>query len=123
MTYTSNKKLIMNKLMGLSLIVLSLGLFMLFTNPHEVVLPLIILPFIFIGLITYKLVILIILLRGRSLVYKDRMFPLSIAFMVTCLMLLQSLHQLTWKDSLLVFVFSGLLWLYISKADFLEKRR
>lgn len=118
----TNKKLIVNKLIGLGVIVAILFVFMLSTNPHEVALPLLMLPFLIIGVVTYKFGILANSIAGKQSAYKYKMFPLSFAFLVTCLMLLQSLHQLTWKDTLLVLVFTVLLWLYISKADFLNKK-
>jgi peptidoglycan/LPS O-acetylase OafA/YrhL len=97
--------------------------FILFTDPNKIALPLLIVPFILIGFILYQVSFGLLSLKksGASSRYSHKIIPLSIAFLGVCLLLLESLHQLTWKDSLLACGFTILLWLYVSRADFLQK--
>lgn len=98
-----------------------LAAFMLLTDPGKIALPLLIVPFILIGFVCYQVVEATLLLRSNRKSPYIRIFPLSIAFLTVCLLLLESLHQLTWKDTALVGGFTMLLWLYVWKADFLKK--
>ncbi|HSX23655.1 MAG TPA: hypothetical protein VLE74_00995 [Candidatus Saccharimonadales bacterium] len=117
-----HKSLALNKLF-LSLIgVCTLVLFMLFSDPNKIALPLLIVPFILLGFIVYQMTAAVMAVK-KSLksTYLIKIIPLSVAFLAVCLLLLESLHQLTWKDSLLACGFTILLWLYVGRADFLYK--
>lgn len=113
---------LLNKLF---LTLLLTGCFVLFigaTNPDNVPLPLLIVPFILLGFILYQLVCSVFLLiKGRQNTSSIRIVASSIACLAVGLLLLQSLHQLTWRDSLLGAVFAILFWLYVWRADFLKK--
>lgn len=96
--------------------------FILMTDPRNVVLPLIVLPFILVGFTIYQLASATFLVGGPAQnKYLSRIVPLNICFITVGLLLLQTLHQLTWRDTLLLMLFSLLLWLYIDRADFLQK--
>ncbi len=95
-------------------------IFILSTDPHTIALPLIIVPFLLIGLVTYQLVRIILTLRTPKSSFTYKIVPLMVAFMGVLLLLLASLHQLTWKDTLLLALFGILFWLYIWRADFLK---
>jgi hypothetical protein len=111
----------LNKLFYILLIAGVLIGFLLVTNPSNVPLPVIVFPFLLIGMLFYQLALLVFthgkVTPGR---YLRRILSLSIAFMGVCLLVLESLHQLTWKDSLLTLVFTVFFWLYIWRADFLK---
>ena len=97
--------------------------YILLTNPNNVPLPLLLVPFILMGYILYGisgLAVLVFTKGQRGLLTK--LLPPSIGFIGVALMVLSSLHQLTWKDSILVLVFTALFWLYIWRADFLHKK-
>lgn len=116
------KKLLMNKLF---LIFVSTGLLVLFvmsTDPNKISLPFVLIPFLVIGFILYHLTSLLLNLRKQQKrTFLVKTIPLSISFSGVCLLLLGSLHQLTWKDSLLVCGFTVLFWLYVVRADFLKR--
>ncbi|HUP26370.1 MAG TPA: hypothetical protein VM124_01845, partial [Candidatus Limnocylindrales bacterium] len=99
-----------------------LALLLLFTNPNNVALPVLMAPFILIGLLVYQITELILTRKGSAVrSYAVRLFAMSIAFLIVALLLLRSLHQLTLKDSLLVCGFTLAFWLYVWRADFLHK--
>lgn len=116
------KRVILNKLLSSLMLATCLTLFLLFTNPDSIALPVLIAPFIIIGLLIYQLTSYVIE-KNRSLrnTYAARLLPLSIAGLGVALLLLRSLHQLTIKDSILVFGFAIVFWLYVWRADFLHK--
>lgn len=96
--------------------------YILLTNPNTVALPLLLIPFVLIGFILYEITSLIIRTINResqNLIL--RMLPAGVGFVGVTLMVLSSLHQLTWKDTLLVILFAGLFGLYLWRADFLRK--
>ena len=98
-----------------------LALFLMFTNPNKVALPFLIVPFLLMGLIVYQIAQLVISLFVTSPTsVTSRLIPVSIAFVLLVISLLESLHQLTWKDSLLVIAFTMLFWIYLARADFLK---
>lgn len=103
--------------------VLFLVFVFLFTNPNNVPLVLLIIPFILIGIIVYILSKLLIDLtsnhvQSRAVYYK--LAPLSLSFAVVAILLLASLGQLTLKDGILVLGFSLLFLIYIVRVDFLR---
>jgi hypothetical protein len=113
---------VLNKLLSL-FVALSLltGIF-LFTNPNQVSLAVLLIPFLLIGYLAYMVVAIAINMRSNSnegsALFK--LIPLSIAFLVVALLLLASLGQLTVRDSLLVTGFTVFFLLYIARADFLK---
>ena len=95
---------------------------LMFTDPNRVALPLLIAPFICIGLLIYQLTRLFLSsINARVNNNASRMFSISLAFLGVALLLLRSLHQLTLKDTLLVCGFTMAFWLYVWRADFLHK--
>lgn len=116
------KSLPLNKLFFAAASAVVLIGFIVLTDPRQVALPFIILPFVLIGNILYQLLAAIFLLKASNgNKYLNKIIPLSVSFIGVGLLLLQSLHQLTWRDTVLVLVFTLLLWLYIGRADFLRK--
>lgn len=111
---------ILNKVFLLLFLTGVLLTILLTTDPNKMPLVLIIVPFLLAGLVLYHLTKLLLLhKRGKSKSFSYNILPLSVAFLGVCLLLLSSLHQLTWKDTLLVAVFTVMLWIYLSRADFL----
>lgn len=116
------KHKLVNKLFFTAFIALFLALLLLFTNPNQVALPVLVLPFVLMGVLVYQVVRLVLAWKTASLQSSAaRLFAVSIAFLVVALLLLRSLHQLTLKDSLLVCGFTLAFWLYVWRADFLHK--
>ena len=116
---TSRPKL--NKILVILGLTGVLGLFLLLTNPEHIALPLLIVPFVLIGIIIYQLARLGVgIFASNKTGVTSRLVPVSVAFIAVVFALLESLHQLTWKDSLLVAIFTVLFWVYLSRADFLK---
>lgn len=114
---------ILSKILSVLIACIILAAYILLTNPSNVALPLLLVPFAFIGYILYEVTDLCVRVfanEHNKLVV--RMLPPSIGFIGVGLMVLSSLHQLTWKDALLMVLFTGLFWLYIWRADFLHKK-
>ncbi len=112
----------LNKILPLIIIPLGFYLFISFTNPNSVLLPLLIIPFVLIGIFIFSIVYGVL---NVSLKHKDRfstqLLSLSIATLAVLMLLLQSLNQLTWRDGLLTTIFAAMFWVYIWRADFLRK--
>lgn len=112
----------LSKLITIGILVLILALVLALTDPAMIALPVLVAPFLLIGLILYQVTTLIVYKnKKRHILYKSRLFPLSIAFLGVALLILRSLHQLTMKDSFLVSGFTIAFWVYIWRADFLHK--
>lgn len=95
---------------------------LLYTDPTRIPLPLLVLPFLLVGLIVNGLMgLLLDKLAIKVKPFVLRFMPISMAFMVVAMLLLRSLHQLTLNDSLLVCGFTAAFWLYVWRADFLRK--
>lgn len=116
------KSQLLNKLFFIIIPIVVLFSLLMFTNPNSVALPVLIAPFICIGLIIYQIT-RALLSRDGSIVKMNaaRMLSASLAFLGVSLLLLRSLHQLTLKDTLLVCGFTLAFWLYVWRADFLHK--
>lgn len=100
--------------------VLILILAMLFTtNPENVPLPLLIVPFILIFSFFYLLIQLFLkqFLKNSSKRMKQGL-SISLSFMLVLLLILQSINQLTLKDQLIAFGLALLLLFYFRKIDF-----
>lgn len=96
--------------------------FVSITDPNKIALPLLIGPFLLVGYILYQITSLILsLITPTATAVFLKIFPLSVSFLGVVLLLLRSLGQLTWRDSLLTVIFVVLLWLYVWRADFLQK--
>ena len=117
----NNKKYILNKLLLIlagAAVLLSITLL---TDPNTIALPLLIMPFILIGFLLYQISSVVVVLKKKGdRIFLAKIIPLSVAFLGVSLLLLGSLHQLTLNDSLLVFGFTILLWIYLWRADFLK---
>ncbi len=113
---------LLNKIFTILLVVACFTGFVLATNPNSVALPLLIVPFILLGIILYQLVFAVLfVIMSHKNNYLRKIISLSVASLGVGLLLLQSLDQLTLKDSLLAFIFAILFWVYIWRADFLHK--
>lgn len=114
---------ILSKILSCGIAVAILFAYILLTNPSSVALPLLLVPFVLIGYILFVVsgLVVHVFSRGEGGLV-TRLLPPSIGFIGVALMVLSSLHQLTWKDSVLVVLFTALFWLYIWRADFLHKK-
>ncbi len=116
MTRTQYKKIII--LVGLALLLLS---FVILTNPKNLALPLLIVPFLLTFLFVYKLVQFT--LPNKSLLHSRRTRTIlagSIALVPVLLLMFQSIHQLTIRDVFVVVSLAGLTAFYVAKADFIQ---
>lgn len=114
---------ILNKLASLMVALSLLIAVFLLTDPNQVSLAVLLVPFLLIGYLVYSLVTLVFAIRPQAASNKGaltRLIPLSIAFLVVALLLLASLGQLTLRDGLLVVGFTGFFLFYIARADFLK---
>ncbi len=113
---------LLNKIFVILLLTLCFAGFILVTNPDSIPLPLLIVPFVLLGIILYQTSSVVLQFSKLSKnSYMAKIIAFSTAFLGVGLLLLQSLHQLTWKDSFLAGIFAVLFWLYIWRADFLHK--
>ena len=105
----------LNKLIILVLALSGLLLFTAFTNPNELPLTALLVPFALVGSITYF--VLHWLLHGL-MGYKART-SMTIAGLLaletTLLLVLSSLHQLTLSDFVIMAIFGGLFIWYVSR--------
>lgn len=108
--------------LGLALLTVS-PLFLLTTNPDQLALPLLLVPFLLVFLTLYVLVRVIFRVAGfyDSLsIYKRRILLGMAATLPVLLLLLQSLHQLTTRDIALVVALGIGLTFYLLRADFMD---
>lgn len=113
---------ILNKLIALlATLTLLLGVFV-FTNPDEVSLAVLLVPFLLLGYAAYVCMSLLMGVRGlrNATGALQKLIPLSVAFLLVALLLLASLGQLTLRDGLLVVGFTVFFLMYIARADFLK---
>lgn len=96
--------------------------YMMATDPRNISLALLLVPFLLLGVCTYEVtyVLTVGLLKQRSLVFR-RIIPLAASSLIVLLVLLQSLNQLTIKDGVIVSALLAVFWLYLWRADFLNK--
>lgn len=111
----------LNKLLILTGVGVFLFILMASTSPQDVVLPVLLVPFILIGFITYLLLTSLPLGRAHNNRVTSRIIPVALASLVVILLLLSSLGQLTIRDTLLVIGFGTLFIIYMRRADFLDK--
>lgn len=110
-------------LRGLSivLIITSGPIFMMSTNPENLRLVFIMVPFLWLFAAIFAVAWLV---AGRSafLAVRQRraMTAGSVAALPTLLLVLASIHQLMWRDVLLVVGIVGLSVFYMSRADFIK---
>lgn len=101
-------------------VVLILGLFISFTNPQDLPIALLIVPFIlFFVLVKVVAGLIIGLLFINLSKLKARAISNSISLLLLFILVLNSLGQFTWKDLILSGVLSGLLGFYFYKSDLL----
>lgn len=117
------KKYKLNKLLYITLTVSLLIGFISLTDPYKIPLPLIIIPFLLSWFALYEVVLLVMTFRNpsRNISYMTKIIPISVASLGVSLLLLATLHQLTWKDTFLILILALVFWGYIRKADFLRK--
>lgn len=96
--------------------------FLALSNPSRVSLALLLVPFVLFGLFVHELLYLLLVdVGGRRTFAYRRIVPGSGAFLVVVALLLQSLNQLGFKDILIISVLVIVFWLYLWRADFLNK--
>lgn len=98
------------------------GLLVIFatSDPEHVPLPLLVVPFVLFGILVYQGSKLFV---GRYLSRRTRaakIVPYAMSVLVSLLLILASLHQLTWRDGILTLLFSSILLFYVWRADFLK---
>lgn len=100
----------------LALLIVGLVLFLLFTSPYELPLFMLIVPFILLALILFKLSKMILMLLSVS-GKKSKFISGAITSLVMLVILLQSIRQLSINDFLIVTaLFVGLIF-YMRRID------
>jgi len=100
---------------------ISLPLFLMLTNPETLPLPLLLVPFLLLGLSIYKTAEL-----GYRVLFKERdksrlrVLAAITAFLPTLLLILASIGQLTIRDTAIVLGLLILLTFYLRRIDFLK---
>lgn len=86
-------------------------LFLAFTNPNDLPVPLLILPFIY----SFSVLYVTLVYLGKALrLRRQKLIALTISILVTLLLLLGSLHQLGPRDIFLASLLAVLLTWYIN---------
>lgn len=95
----------------------SLPLFLAFTNPNNLALPLLVAPFILLFIIFFVTFSALVRSPNRR---KKVLIAATGASVPVLLLIFQSMHQLTIKDVLLVGGLVGITIFYLSRADFIR---
>lgn len=96
-----------------------LVVFLLSTNPNNISLLLILVPYVIIAIIVYKVVLLVLgLLRLTTNPAKNRLYATIVTVIITNLLLLKSIGQLNFQDGLISLSIILLSSLYISRFSF-----
>jgi hypothetical protein len=96
-------------------------LFLAYTNPQQLPLPLILVPFIWLFVAIFIAVNGLIKWRFSDLVHKRRTVIAGVcAALPVLLVVFESIHQLTIKDILIVVALVAITSFYILRADFLK---
>jgi hypothetical protein len=101
----------------LLILVVSLIIFMLNTNPQQVSLGLLLVPFCLIAIIAYvitRYTILVVRKKDKPSA-KSIILSVSIAILSVNFLLLRSINQLTLQDVLISFAISAILAFYVTK--------
>ncbi len=109
----------MKKLKQIGLLLLpfiALAGFLLFTNPYDVPLPLLTIPFALLGFGIFQLQILLLHHVTKLSAGKVRMIASLVSSLVLLLILLQSIRQLSLKDFLLLIALVTGLTFYLRRS-------
>lgn len=99
---------------------LALPLFLMFTNPEKLPLPLLMVPILLVFIISYVLMYTILGSLRSAMPKSKRRFIAGVASALpTLLVILQSIQQLTVKDVLIVLGLWVLCVWYLQKIDFI----
>ncbi|MCA9332370.1 hypothetical protein KDA00_00685 [Candidatus Saccharibacteria bacterium] len=108
------------KTLVLIIVIASLPLFLLMTNPEHLPLIFLLTPIALVFLIFYKSSMMLIgLYKSNTNVTKQRTMSSLLAALPTLLIVLQSIQQLTYKDVIIVIFLWLMLWWYLLKIDFI----
>lgn len=95
---------------------------LMFTDPGKGSLALLLVPFMLLGAFVYHLTYLVIVTTfHKTTKLYQRVVPITVSFVTVIVLLLQSLNQLGVKDGLILLVLIVVFWLYLWRADFLNK--
>lgn len=114
----SKTKTFLIKNLGLLLLLAFGPLFLAFSNPEKLPLAMLVVPFLWLFAVVFILVLRLV----RSRVGSKRRRAIiagTAAALPVLLLVLQSIHQLSVKDVLLVFVLLAAVGFYLSKVDFI----
>jgi hypothetical protein len=102
----------------LALLAISLTVFLLFTNPEKLPLPLLLIPFILLASLLYVLSNFVI-----SFIFSDmkqrrvRLISVVVATLPTLLLILASIKQLSVRDTAIIVALLVVLTLYMKRID------
>jgi hypothetical protein len=102
---------------------IAIGLLLFGTDPNELPLPLLILPFILLFLLIFLGTLFIFQQKTHSLkLFTNRSVTvaMTVAILPVLLVVFQSIHQLTFKDVLVSFALLGGILFYISKTNLIN---
>lgn len=110
------------KLTTLLLLWISLPVFLLATNPDNVPLPLLIVPFILLAAALYKTATTLLRLTfTKASTHRIRIMAVVISLLPTLLIILSSIRQLTIRDVAIVGGLLVLIVFYMRRLDFLGR--
>ena len=105
-----------SKLLFTLLLLVIMAVFLAATNPNEISLLAILVPFVILGLIIYQLImaLLVIFYDGKSKNNKPKIISVVLSFVIVNFALLSSIGQLTLQDGLIaiLIVVIGAFYLY-----------
>lgn len=115
------KKQKMAKIAALAVFYSSGPLFLALTDPQQLPLPIILLPFVWLFLAIFVGVNGLVKMRVSGLVPKRRIVVAGVcATLPVLLVVFESIHQLTIKDVLIVFALVATMSFYVLRADFIK---
>jgi len=98
-----------------------LPVFLLLTNPETLPLPLLIVPFLALGITLYKSTSALLHVTAKNIDEKKVRFMSGVmAFFPTLLLVLASIDQLTVRDVAIVLVLVVIAMFYMKRIDFLK---
>ena len=114
----NNKSL--NTFVSIAAVSSALAVMFFATDPNHVPLLVLIVPFVLSGVLIYQLTKLFVNRYTHNRIRVFKIIPYGMSMFISLLLVLASLHQLTWRDGALTLLFLTVLLLYVWRADFLK---
>ena len=115
------QKISIHKITAIALFYISGPLFLMLTNPQDLPLPIVLLPFIWLFIAIFMAVQWSVKLRAEKLDKRRRMILAGVSAALPVLLLVfESVHQLSIRDVLIVIALLASISFYMSRANFLK---